>query len=101
MSTMYFEERTGTAFKSVHFDGGGPATTALAGGHVDLRIGKEAIEAIGAAIAKGVQRQEFQAGMLNVGLVLRYMETAKFAAYWDQVEAQTKPLLEALFKEQK
>ena len=24
----------------VHFDGGAPATTALAGGHVDLRVGK-------------------------------------------------------------
>ena len=40
MATMYFNKKTGTDFKLVHFDGGGPATTALAGGHVDLRIGK-------------------------------------------------------------
>lgn len=40
MATMYFKKKTGTDFKLVHFDGGAPATTALAGGHVDLRIGK-------------------------------------------------------------
>src|SRR5512146_230439 len=40
MATIYFARKTGASFKLVHFDGGGPATTALAGGHVDLRIGK-------------------------------------------------------------
>jgi len=40
MATMYFNKKTGAEFKLVHFDGGGPATAALAGGHVDLRIGK-------------------------------------------------------------
>jgi tripartite-type tricarboxylate transporter receptor subunit TctC len=40
MATLYFKKKTGTDFKLVHFDGGSPATTALAGGHVDLRIGK-------------------------------------------------------------
>jgi len=40
MATLYFQRKTGTKFRLVHFDGGGPATTALAGGHVDLRIGK-------------------------------------------------------------
>jgi len=40
MATLYFKKRTGTDYKLVHFDGGGPATTALAGGHVDVRIGK-------------------------------------------------------------
>ena len=40
MATLHFQRRTGTKFRLVHFDGGGPATTALAGGHVDLRIGK-------------------------------------------------------------
>ncbi len=40
MATIYFTRKTGTSFKLVHFDGGAPATTALAGGHVDLRIGK-------------------------------------------------------------
>jgi len=40
MATLYFQKRTGTSFRLVHFDGGGPATAALAGGHVDLRIGK-------------------------------------------------------------
>jgi tripartite-type tricarboxylate transporter receptor subunit TctC len=40
MATLYFQKRTGTSFRLVHFDGGGPATTALAGGHVDVRFGK-------------------------------------------------------------
>lgn len=40
MATLYFQKMTGTRLRLVHFDGGGPATTALAGGHVDLRIGK-------------------------------------------------------------
>ena len=40
MATIYFTKKTGATFKLVHFDGGAPATTALAGGHVDLRIGK-------------------------------------------------------------
>ena len=40
MATLYFQKKTGTSFRLVHFDGGGPATTALAGGHVDVRFGK-------------------------------------------------------------
>jgi tripartite-type tricarboxylate transporter receptor subunit TctC len=40
MATLYFQKRTGTSFRLVHFDGGGPATTALAGGHTDVRFGK-------------------------------------------------------------
>jgi len=40
METLYFKNRIGAEFKLVHFDGGAPATTALAGGHVDLRVGK-------------------------------------------------------------
>ncbi len=62
---------------------------------------KEAIEVLSAAIAKGVQSQEFQSKMIELGLPPRYMGPTQFAEYWDQVEAQTKPVLEALFKEQK
>ncbi len=40
MATLYFQRKTGTTLRLVHFEGGAPATTALAGGHVDLRIGK-------------------------------------------------------------
>jgi tripartite-type tricarboxylate transporter receptor subunit TctC len=40
MATLFFQKKTGSTFRLVHFDGGGPATTALAGGHVDVRIGK-------------------------------------------------------------
>jgi len=40
MATVQFSKKTGANFKLVHFDGGGPATAALAGGHVDVRIGK-------------------------------------------------------------
>ncbi|HZK66312.1 MAG TPA: tripartite tricarboxylate transporter substrate binding protein, partial [Chloroflexota bacterium] len=40
MATLYFQKVTGADFSLVHFDGGAPASTALAGGHVDLRVGK-------------------------------------------------------------
>ena len=40
LASLQFMQKTGTSFKLVHFDGGGPATTAVAGGHVDVRIGK-------------------------------------------------------------
>jgi tripartite-type tricarboxylate transporter receptor subunit TctC len=40
IATLEFMRRTGTKFRIVHFDGGSPATTALAGGHVDVRVGK-------------------------------------------------------------
>jgi tripartite-type tricarboxylate transporter receptor subunit TctC len=40
LATLHFRQRTGASFRLVHFDGGGPATAALAGGHVDVRIGK-------------------------------------------------------------
>jgi tripartite-type tricarboxylate transporter receptor subunit TctC len=40
LATVQFMQKTGASFKLVHFDGGGPATTALAGGHVDVRVGK-------------------------------------------------------------
>jgi len=62
---------------------------------------KEAIAALSAAIAKGVQSPEFRARMLDVGLVPRYMDTTKFAEWWDQMDVQTTTILEKLFKEQK
>jgi tripartite-type tricarboxylate transporter receptor subunit TctC len=40
MATLQFQKVTGVQFTLVHFDGGAPASTALAGGHVDLRVGK-------------------------------------------------------------
>lgn len=40
MATLQFEKVAGVDFTLVHFDGGAPASTALAGGHVDLRVGK-------------------------------------------------------------
>jgi tripartite-type tricarboxylate transporter receptor subunit TctC len=38
--TLQFQKLTGTEFTLVPFQGGAEATTALAGGHVDLRFGK-------------------------------------------------------------
>ena len=38
--TIYFMKKTGTNFRFVHFNGGSPATAAVAGGHVDARVGK-------------------------------------------------------------
>jgi tripartite-type tricarboxylate transporter receptor subunit TctC len=40
MATLQFQKVTGADFSLVHFEGGAPASTALAGGHVDLRVGK-------------------------------------------------------------
>jgi tripartite-type tricarboxylate transporter receptor subunit TctC len=54
MATLYFQKRTGTSFRLVHFDGGGPATTALAGGHVDVRFGK--VGSVYAMLAAGKVR---------------------------------------------
>ncbi len=54
MATLYFKRRTGATFKLVHFDGGGPATTALAGGHVDVRFGK--VGSVYAMLAAGKVR---------------------------------------------
>jgi tripartite-type tricarboxylate transporter receptor subunit TctC len=54
MATLYFNKRVGTNFRLVHFDGGGPATTALAGGHVDVRIGK--VGSVYAMLAAGKVR---------------------------------------------
>ena len=54
MATLYFKRKTGTDFKLVHFDGGAPATTALAGGHVDQRIGK--VGSVYAMLAAGKVR---------------------------------------------
>jgi hypothetical protein len=38
--------------------------------------------------------------MESLGLVQRYMGPAEYAKYWDDLEVQTKPLLEELLKEQ-
>lgn len=40
MLTMYFMKKTGTNLKVMHTDGGGPAMTAILGGHSTVRFGK-------------------------------------------------------------
>jgi tripartite-type tricarboxylate transporter receptor subunit TctC len=67
MATLYFEKITGVKLRPVHFDGGGPATTALAGGHVDMRVGK-----VGSAYA------QIRSGTVRL-LAVMNAERSKFA----------------------
>jgi tripartite-type tricarboxylate transporter receptor subunit TctC len=67
MGTLYFEKITSVKLRAVHFDGGGPATTALAGGHVDMRVGK-----VGSAYA------QLKSGAVRL-LAVMSAERSKFA----------------------
>jgi len=40
LATIYFNQLAGVDISLVHFDGAGPANTALAGGHIDVRFSK-------------------------------------------------------------
>ena len=66
MGTLHFERVTGIKLRAVHFDGGAPATTALAGGHVDMRVGK-----VGSAYA------QLKAGSIRI-LAVTSTERSKF-----------------------
>ena len=54
---------------------------------------KEIVDAISGAIKKIIASNEHKAKMQEMGQTLRYMDPAEFGKYWDDVEAQVKPLM--------
>ncbi len=54
MAVLMLEKQAGVKFASVHFDSGGPATTALLGGHVDALSG--AVSDVAQHVASGKLR---------------------------------------------
>ena len=106
LAAMLFQRAAGVRFSFVHFDGGAPATNALLGGHVDLAdltagTPPEVVEVLAGAVKRAMENETVKKRMDELGLVQRYMGPAEYTKYWDEVEAQTRPLLEELLKEQK
>lgn len=58
---------------------------------------KEIVDLLSAAIKKVISSDEHRAKMEEMGQTLRYMDPSEFGKYWDDVEAQVKPLM-ALIK---
>ncbi len=69
---------------------------------ISVRAGTppEVVEVLAGAVKRAMESDEVKKKMESLGLVQRYMGPAEFSSYWDELEAQTKPLLEELLKEQ-
>jgi tripartite-type tricarboxylate transporter receptor subunit TctC len=59
------------------------------------------VEILANAVKRAMETEAVKSRMEAAGLVQRYMGPAEYTKYWDDLEAQTKPLLEELLKEQK
>ncbi len=55
---------------------------------------KEIVDIFTAAIQKAMANDEHKRRMDDQGLTLRFMDPAQMKAYWDEMEAQAKPLVE-------
>jgi tripartite-type tricarboxylate transporter receptor subunit TctC len=55
---------------------------------------KEIVDVLAASIKKAMADQELKKKMEASGLELRYMDAAQLSAYWDQVDATLKPIIE-------
>lgn len=55
---------------------------------------KEVVDILAASIQKGMQNEEHRKKMEEQGLELRYMDAEQLSAYWDQVDATLKPIIE-------
>ena len=55
---------------------------------------KEVADILSGAIQKAVATDEHQTKMDQMGIVSKFMDSQQFSAYWDQVDAQIKPLIE-------
>lgn len=62
---------------------------------------KEIVDILSAAIRKGSETEGVKKKMDEMMLPQRYMDAAEYTRYWDEFEAQAKPLLEIARKEQK
>ena len=54
---------------------------------------KEALDILGAAVKKATDDADVRKRMNEMALTLRYMDEKQAGAFWDELEAQTKPLL--------
>jgi len=59
---------------------------------------KEIVEIFTAAIQKAMANDEHKRRMEDQGLTLRFMDPAQMTAYWAEMEAQAKPLVEMVKK---
>jgi len=57
---------------------------------------KEAVDTLSVAMKKAMADPTFQAKMAEQGLEVRYMAPEEYAAYWDNMEKQVKPLLDEI-----
>lgn len=55
---------------------------------------KEIVDILAAAIKKAMSDEEHKKKMEAAGLELRYMDATQLSAYWDQVDATLKPIIE-------
>jgi tripartite-type tricarboxylate transporter receptor subunit TctC len=53
-------------------------------------------DTLSAAIKKAMLDPDHQKKMEEMGVAVRYMDPAQFGAYWDEVEAPLKPLIESI-----
>ena len=69
---------------------------------ISVRAGtpKEVVEILAGAVKRAMESEVVKSRMETLGLVQRYMGPDEYTKYWDEFEAQTKPLLEELLKEQ-
>jgi len=62
---------------------------------------REIVDILANAVKKAMDSPDVKARMAELGLYQQYMGPDEYAAYWDDLEKQTKPVLEELLKEQK
>jgi tripartite-type tricarboxylate transporter receptor subunit TctC len=70
---------------------------------ISVRAGTppEVVQVLANAVKRSMETEEVKKKMEALGLVQRFMGPAEFSKYWDELEAQTKPLLDELLREQK
>ncbi len=70
---------------------------------ISVRAGTppEVVDVLAGAVKRAMESDGVKKKMEELGLVQRYMGPAEFTTYWDEIEADTKPLLVELLKEQK
>jgi len=70
---------------------------------ISVRAGTppEVVQILASAVKRAMENDGVKKKMEELGLVQRYMGPAEYTKYWDDLEAQTKPLLEELLKDQR
>ena len=70
---------------------------------ISVRAGTppEIVDILANAVKRAMENELVKKRMDELGLVQRFMGPAEYTKYWDDLEAQTKPLLEELLKQQK